>query len=706
MLDPQNHRVPALGGFMSGLSESERTHQALNIAKIVFYAFDVPTNCTIRSDNSMSIVGLPSTGISDKWLEIIDPEDVSQYRAAMHNVTEASPGFEVEYRIRHAITKNQFWVLDRGEAEFGQDGKIRAIRGAIIDISSRISVESELRKAARLRAVAFQAARMAAWHMDIPSKKLICTDELLVLLEVKGTRFDGTLDAVERAIHPDDVDAWRMAHEKALTPGGHMEIEFRVLLPEGGVRWLLSRGEIIRGVDGTPLESYGVMIDITERKSAEVASSRLAAIVASSEDAIISKSLNGVVTSWNRGAEKLFGYSEQEMIGEPITKVIPHSGFDEEQNILRTIRQGDAIAPYESTRLHKNGKSIDVSIAISPIRNAQGKVIGASTIARDITERRKHVETLRQNEARLRLALKSARAGAWDYDLQKRELHWSPEMFALYGRDPVDGLPTREDLSAQISPTHRKRTQKEFSKAMLQGGSFTLEFPIHRPDGSEIWTALVGDVVKDGEGRPISARGIDQDITERKNWEKRQAMLLRELSHRVKNTLAVIQSVARQTLRTSTSPKSFVEAFEGRVRSLAASHSLLVEADWNGAKLDTVIRHQLSGLVDNIDDRVTLRGPSVMLTAEVATQLGLVIHELGTNAAKYGALSVPKGHVDLVWRASLSKLRLMWRERGGPRIEAEPTHTGFGTSLILSSALKVWRDFDPEGLTCKLHISL
>lgn len=691
---------------MSGYENPDWTLQALSIARIVFYSVDCATGCVIRSDNSLDILGLPPVASAAEWLNLMFAEDRAHYEHAMKAMTPEKRAYEVEYRIHHAETGQLFWVLDRGEGEFGEDGHCTGMRGAIIDISARVSIERELRKATRLRSVVFEAARMAAWHLDVVLDRFTCTDELLELLEIDRNRFDGTPGAVESAIHPDDRGAWRKAQQKALASSGRMEIEFRVQLRQGNVRWLLSRGEIVRRSDGTPLESYGVMIDITERKSSEEAASRLAAIVESSEDAIISKNLRGIVTSWNSGAERMFGYSAKEMIGESVARILPSGAAAEENNILNTIRKGEAIPPFESVRLHRNGRVIDVSIAVSPIRNGQGEVVGASTIARDVTERHRHMETLRQNEARLRLALRSARAGAWDYDLQKRELHWSPEMFALYGLDASDGHPTRESLSEQIVPAHQKRARIEFSKAMLQGGSFTLEFPIIRPDGSEIWTALAGDVIKDEAGRPISARGIDQDITERKNWEKRQAMLLRELSHRVKNTLAVIQSVARQTLRSSSSPKAFVEAFEGRIRSLAASHTLLTEADWSGARLDSVIRSQVAPLVENFEQRFNLRGPNVVLKAEVATQLGLVLHELATNAAKYGSLSVPAGCVDVIWSASGGKLRLLWRERGGPPLQGEPLTVGFGTLLILSSALKVSRRFDREGFTCKLQLAL
>ncbi len=660
----------------------------------------------VHSDNCSEILGLPPAGPAASWPSFICADDRVHYETARGKLSPAAPNFEVEYRVQHAHSGEEFWVIDRGSGEFDGGGTLAGIRGAIIDVSARIGVERELRTAAKLRSVVFEAARMAAWHFDIASNRFTFTDELLDLLGIDRRHFDGTPRALEDAIHPDDRAVWRKAHEEARTSGSRMEAEFRLSVPGPGTRWVLSRGEIVLRQDGRPLESYGVMIDITERKTSEEAAARLAAIVESSEEAIIAKSLRGVINSWNRGAERLFGYSAEEMIGESIWKLIPEDGEHEEINILNTIRIGQSVPSHESVRLHRTGRRIDVAVSVSPILNSQGMVVGASTIARDVTERKRQTERLRTNEARLRLALKSARAGAWDFDLRRRELHWSPEMFELYGLDPAKGQPSREGLANRISPSHRRRARREFASAMLQGGSFTLEFPIIRPDGTEIWTALSGDVIKDENGRPISARGIDQDITERKNWEKRQAMLLRELSHRVKNTLAVVQSVARQTLRSSPDTRSFVDAFEGRIRSLAASHSLLTEAEWSGASLDTIIRHQIDAMVHGYENRFRLRGPDVLLSAEMATQIGLVMHELATNAAKYGALSVPGGVVDIVWTVTRTRLRLLWREHGGPRIERKPELSGFGTLLIKSSATKVSQRFGSDGLVCKLEFAL
>ena len=552
--------------------------RAMHIGKIVVYSCDVATGNALRSENSMEIMGLPSSGPAQDWSDCIFPEDLPFFENALRSITPQAPKFEVEYRIRHPVSGIVFWVLDRSEGEFDETGERLQVRGAIVDISGRIRSEIKLREEVRVRSVAFAAARMGAWHIDAASGKLTCSDELLALLKIDRKQFDNTPQSIERIVHPADAEIWRQVFESALTEGGKLEIEFRVILPPGVIRWFVSRGETVREPGGRAVESYGVMYDITERKLAEEAAARLAAIVTSSEDAIISNDLNGIVTSWNRGAERLLGYNAEEMIGQTVSRIIPPNLAAEALTTLRRVGGGEAIAPYESIRLRNDGSGLDVSLIVSPIRNSAGQVSGSSTIARDISERR--------------------------------------------------------------------------------------------------------------------------------NWDKRQAVLLRELSHRVKNTMAVVLSMTRQTLRTSSDPKSFAEDFEGRIRSLSAAHTLLSDNEWRGAMLADVIRIQLGGIVDDMAKRFTLRGPGVLLPAEAATQLGLVLHELGTNAAKHGALSAPGGTIAVGWTASVGKLRLAWRERGGPRIDAPPSHKGFGTVLIDSSVVTASRRFDPAGLTCRLDVAL
>lgn len=188
-------------------------------------------------------------------------------------------------------------------------------------------------------------------------------------------------------------------------------------------------------------------------------------------------------------------------------------------------------------------------------------------------------------------------------------------------------------------------------------------------------------------------------------------MLLDELTHRVKNTLAVVQSIAHQTQRFSSSNEDFVERFDGRLSALARAHSILVQSEWKGADLATLARQQLEPLISDHLQRLHIAGVPVFLPASLATPFGLVFHELATNAVKYGALSTPSGTVDLSWTLRTGSgerlLTVVWRESGGPP-RRRPETTGLGTALIEKGIPEatVSRDFGPEGMVCTLELSL
>jgi PAS domain S-box-containing protein len=692
------------------MSRAERQHsqdgwllEAFATADVVGFECDLATGRVRRSPNSVSILGLPVEGDASHWLDILLPEDRCYYVNALQMLTPAAPRYELEYRVKHGTSGRRLWVLDRGEVCFQPDGARAGLRGAVMSLSTRVRRELELRQDGRLSSVAFAAARMGAWHFDPMENVVSCSDELLEMFGLSRSAFDGSPAMLENVMHPDDVQAWRTSGGGPFAATESFEVEFRGRGARGEVRWYLSRGEVARRHDGAVIESYGVIIDITQRKAVEQAAAHLAAIVASSEDAIISKSVAGIVTSWNRGAERLFGYNAAEMVGTPVSRILER-GDAEEESILGAIARGETIAAYESIRTRKDGSRVPVSLTASPILDASGRVVGASTIARDLTERLQHLEVLRQSETRLRLALKGARAGAWDYDSLSGQMHWSQEMFELHGLDPAGEVPDERTRLSLIEPAHRERVRSAMKTALAEGLSIAIEFPILRPDGRELWAAMSGDVVMDADGRSLGARGILQDVSERKALEQRQAVLLRELSHRVKNSLAIILSIARQTLHSHNDPRAFVEAFEGRVRSLAQSHNLLTEGEISSARVGDIIRGQLSGLVGDLGDRLELRGPDVSLAAEQATQLGMILHELGTNAVKYGALSSDSGRVSIRWLASRKRLCLTWRERGGPAIEAPPVKSGFGTRLIDSSCKRVSRRFERLGLTARFEL--
>jgi PAS domain S-box-containing protein len=325
--------------------------------------------------------------------------------------------------------------------------------------------------------------------------------------------------------------------------------------------------------------AYGTVTrNLTESKLAEQRFRSLASIVESTDDAIVSKNLDGIITSWNRGAERVFGYTAEEAIGQPITIVIPQNRQNEEREILTRIRRGERIDHFETVRQRKDGSLIVVSLTISPVKSADDKIVGASKIARDVTE--------------------------------------------------------------------QKRNQEQI------------------------------------------------------------ATLAREAEHRSKNLLATVQAVVN--FSHSDTPEGLKELIQGRIQALANVHSLFVETRWIGAELSAIASQELAPYCESDQRRVRINGPPILLEPGAAQAIAITLHELATNAAKYGSLSEAHGHVELAWQHKTDGLLILrWREAGGPEVR-KPTGRGFGTQIIerIIAQLKGQARFDwcPEGLVCEITI--
>lgn len=314
---------------------------------------------------------------------------------------------------------------------------------------------------------------------------------------------------------------------------------------------------------------------VTLDMSLDQAHQRLAAIVESSDDAIISKDLNGNIVSWNQGAERLFGYAPEEAIGNPITMLMAPEQQAEEPEILARIRRGERVDHYETVRLRKDGSVVDISLTVSPVKDNTGKVVGASKIARNISER--------------------------------------------------------------------------------------------------------------------------------KRAEEQRNLLMRELSHRSKNLLALVQGIMRQSIMYAEDMEDFEADFGERLQGLARLHDLLIAQEWRGAPIDEVVRSQLS-IVDG-GASVTADGPKIVLTPAAAQSLAMAFHELTTNAVKHGALSVPEGRVKVDWSITEKDdpfLTLAWTESDGPRVEP-PARKGVGSRVLEEIVAhsfdgKASVTFRPEGL--------
>ena len=331
---------------------------------------------------------------------------------------------------------------------------------------------------------------------------------------------------------------------------------------------------------GLCIGAVNMLIDVSDRKRADADSQRLALIVESSQDAIISKDLDGIITSWNRGAERLFGYTAEEAIGKPVTILIPEDRLNEEPQILGRIRRGEAVDHYDTIRRHKDGRLIDISLTVSPLTDADGRIIGASKIARDITD--------------------------------------------------------------------RKRAQQQ------------------------------------------------------------QRLLVQEMQHRIKNTLATIQAIATQTLNQHAKER---DAFIARLHALGSAHDLLTSKTWERASLRAIVARVLQPFQEELNERIIIDGPAdLWLDSTKSVAVAMALHELATNAVKYGALSNGDGRVRIAWcQHEPNRMKLVWQESGGPDV-SPPKLKGFGSHLIervfAGQLGKSGLLFSPQGLSCTLEVAL
>jgi PAS domain S-box-containing protein len=381
---------------------------------------------------------------------------------------------------------------------------------------------------------------------------------------------------------PDDVAELMCLREEVLTTGRSVRREISITFPSGRAVWDVA-AEPLRDTAGEIVGVTTAAADLTERKRLEADRGRLAAIVETSSDAILSCALDGTIASWNAAAERTFGYTATEAIGRDIAMLVPPDRVDEFAEIRQNLESGAPVAPSETVRLTKDGQRLDVSIAASPLTNADGVLVGVSIITRDISERRRAQE-------------------------------------------------------------HQK-------------------------------------------------------------------LLLAELSHRVKNTLTVVLSIANQTLCRAESLDEFARSFRGRIQTLAAAHSLLTAVNWDVAALRVLVERALQPYASNDGSDVQVGGDAVFLRPSAALTFSLVLHELTTNAAKHGALQKPGGFVAVDWRVRSNggrKLHLHWAETGGPPVRP-PVRRGFGLELIERSVAheldgQAVLDYRVEGLSCEITV--
>lgn len=458
--------------------------------------------------------------------------------------------------------------------------------------------------------------------------------------------------------------------------------------------------------------------ELIEFKEALRASeARFRSVVEGSMQGIIIQQ-DGRIVYANPAMARLFGYaSPDEMIGlNPFEDLIADADLGIFRARTAAVYRGEQVRPTAPWRARRRDNKTVWIASTAHTSEWEGRPAVASFYS-DVTEARSAELALRESEARYRSALTAGRMGAWETDLVARTRTWTEEGMALFGLSLPDGRGQvggdADEYASAMHPDDRHLIAHYYEQAD-KVDSFRAEYRIVRPDGTILWLSGWGQVTRRGpDGKAQSLVSIMADITERKAAELHIQFLMREITHRSKNLLAVVQAIAAQTARTADSLEQFQARFGLRLQGLSASHDVLVNENWRGAPLADLIRQQLAPFDDGEAPRIEIAGPDIVVTVEAAQAIGLAIHELATNAVKYGALSATRGKVQVTWNldaggAKPPTLHLSWIEEGGPHV-APPVRKGFGHTVLnrmIASSLDgaVAIEFPAEGLKWTVSI--
>lgn len=462
----------------------------------------------------------------------------------------------------------------------------RRFVGARPDTAPSLSTQEALRDSEERLRLVRRATGLGMYEIDWVARRRYWSPELRAIVRAPpDLDINSDVDLLERIIPSDLRARFREKLRASLAPesGGDYEDEHRITRFDGTTGWVLLRGKTFfqdTSEGKRPTRSIGLVVDITDRRRAEEANALHASTVTSSMDAIFSIDPDQIIKTWNGGAERLYGYTAAEAIGQPLRLICPDELRDEQSSLYARTMNGKPVL-LETVRRHKDGRLVPVGVSGSPIFAPDGRITGVAAVHRDMTENREVKEQL----------------------------------------------------------------------------GFTL----------------------------------------------------RELSHRTKNLLAVVQGLARMIARRSSDIDEFEVRFRGCIQALAHSHDLLVQHDWQGATLQDLLRAQLASFGGIDSKKIVVSGPEVTLTPSAMQSLGIVVHELATNATKHGSLSSPAGSVTISWKLDdHDAAKVVWREQGGPPV-TEPTHKGFGQVVFerIGASLdgNITTDFQPAGLVCEITIA-
>lgn len=576
------------------LAESEARIRHIANATPAMLWTAAPDGRIWASERWYEYTGIEPGSITRGFGAVMHPDDRVRCRETWRQAVASGTEVTTEARLRR---KDGAWRWFQTHAVPHRDdaGRIVAWYGSTSDVDDLKHTERELAQSEERLRLAQDIAGIGTVEWEMATDRLHWSRSIADIaglppagspeaaaLETDGRR---TLLSLLSLVPLEDARALEAGHRHVLDKGGTFTVELPFRATGRELGWVHLRGEVFPGADASPGRVIAVARDITRRKRNEIDTARFTTVADASGEAIIGTDRSGLIEVWNRGAERLYGWTADEVRGRSIAVLAPPGHPREVLDLVERAAEGEAIGPIDVTRVRRDGTQIEVNLSIGPVRDAAGRVVAVS-------------------------------------------------------------------LSAH-------------------------------------------------------------DITERKRQEAQTRFVMRELSHRTKNLLAVVQAMARQTARLSRDLDDFQARFAERVAALARSHDLLVAQEWHGAPLAELVASQLMPFVGRDRDRLSAAGPPILLRPEAAQSIGLALHELATNAAKHGALSTAAGRVVVAWCLvpatddREARFELTWQERGGP-VVTPSGRRGFGLEVIerlVPSALGGEATFEsePSGVVWRLE---
>ncbi len=429
-------------------------------------------------------------------------------------------------RVPRSLTEDQICglqILARQAAS--QIELTRRVAEQAQDMAEREAAQEEVRRSESRLAEAQRVAQIGSWEYDVDTGKITWSAEMFRILGFDPAQSEPDYAAMMKHYHPDDNAAHDAAVMQALDDGLPYEFEIRILPAEGVMRWGHVRGQAARDESGRIIRLFGMVMDITERWRTEAENARLAAIIESSQDAVLGLTLDGTLVSWNAGAERLYGYHESEIIGQPASLLAPPEQRGHIAGVIRALQRGEAQKNWELHFRQADGTASDTVLTFSPIRSPLGEVIGAAAIGRDVTEQRRAEEAVRRSEARLAEAQRVAHIGSWELDAQTHALVFSEQMYALFELDPALSPPPHAEVLTRYHPDDVEAHTALVGRSLADRQPFTTDMRIVRKSGEVRWVHIIGEPVLDEQGTLLRFVGTMMDITERILVEQRFRVL-------------------------------------------------------------------------------------------------------------------------------------------------------------------------------------